>query len=115
MDTIPSRDELLKLVAREVSADKLRDAVVYVYRKLLRPGDTHYLGRINITVSSTSALLFIDLIPMANWSHDCLYILFNGNETSTIPASFPPDRENLLLLQKPDKLESWVLLSEQPY
>jgi hypothetical protein len=115
MTTIPSREDLLNVVARSVSEQSLRDAVVYVFKKLLTPEDSNQFGRHKISVSHPSVLLFIDLVPMANWSHDCLYMVYDGQETSIVKGNFPPDGADLLLLKKPASLEDWVLLNSQSY
>jgi len=109
---MPSRSALLELVASAIAGDR---PVVYVYKELLQPSRVYNMGRKAITAEQSSVLLFVDMEPGVNWSHECMYIIYDGSSVQKIPAQFPPPEQDLLLLIKPAQAEDWQLLSTEVY
>jgi hypothetical protein len=115
MNKMPSRSALIDLVATGIDANTGLKAVVYVFKELLQPGGSYNMSRKTITAEQTSVLLFVDQEPGVNWSHQCLYIVYDGNNIQKIPAEFPPPEQDLLLLIKPDDVKDWQLLNTEIY
>lgn len=115
MNKMPSHSALIELVTTGIDDNARQQAVVYVYRELLQPNRSYNMGRKVIAAEQPSVLLFVDLEPGVNWSHQCLYIVYDGNNIQKIPAEFPPPEEDLLLLVKPHQVEDWQLLNTEMY
>ena len=72
-----------------------------------------YKETLRFLYNESSVLIFIDLEPRANWSHECVYILYNDKEVKQIEAGFPPQAQQILLLRKPRNIEDWMLLTNE--
>ena len=78
-------------------------------------GEALFAGRVRIDVAAPSYVVFVDLVPRANWGHECLYLLVDSEGAVTrLEARFPPSRSDLLLVARGAGVEDWMLLTERP-
>lgn len=107
-----TKQQLLSIAEKETASPTNAESVIYVHKDL-KEGDEITVNRKKVQIIAPSVLLFIDLEPGVNWSHKCLYILLNedGSIQSKTEGQFPPEANNLSLLQKPDGIEEWKMLT----
>jgi hypothetical protein len=110
-----SHNQLKGIVQEAISENKLKGAAVYVLKDLLHPLRTYQFSRTAIAVKETSLLLFADLQPGANWSHEALFIVYDGTGIQKIAAAFPPPAEGWRLLMRPPAAEDWMLVTNEVY
>jgi hypothetical protein len=87
-------------------------AAVYVEPRVYAAGETIATGRQTITADEPSVLIFVDLEPHMNWSHDCRYVVY-GTASGTLRAfegRYPPAGERLRLVHRGRDVEDWMLL-----
>lgn len=88
--------------------------VVYVSAGVVGEGDALFAGRDRIDVDVPSHVVFVDLVPRANWGHPCLYLLVDREgEVTRVEARFPPSRADLRLVSRGTGVEDWMLLTER--
>lgn len=115
MNKMPSRSTLVELFNTGIIDNARQQMIVYVYKELLQPNRSYNIGRTAIKAKQPSVLLFVDMDPGVNWSHKCMYIMYDGNSVQKIPAMFPPPEQDLLILIKPEQAEDWQLLNTEMY
>ena len=87
---------------------------MYVSAGLVGDGDELFAGRDRIDVDVPSYVVFVDLVPRANWGHECLYLLVDPDgEVTRVEARFPPARADLRLVSRGAGVEDWMLLTER--
>ena len=88
---------------------------VYVSAGVVGDGEELFAGRDRIEVAVPSYVVFVDLVPRANWGHECLYLLVDPEgEVTRVEARFPPSRSDLRLVARGAGVEDWMLLTERP-
>jgi hypothetical protein len=98
-----------------LSPEELQRSVAYVKPRLLEAGTTITINRQALPITAPSVMAFVDLFPAANWSHPCRYLLINpdSGKMQIIEGQFPPSREGLRIVHRGQKIEDWMLLSEE--
>jgi hypothetical protein len=109
-------EDLTRVARRALAtlpAHELRGSNIYLDPRICATGARVPVGRQTISAAQPSLLLFIDLVPGANWGHPCKYLLvgLEDGKVQEIDAAFPPPRENLHLLQRGEGAEDWTLLT----
>jgi len=92
MPESPTDARLRTAILAQLTPDEIRACVVYVASEPIAAGTTVALGRIAITLPWEGHLAFVDLDPMANWSHRCRYVgvRTGSSETVSEEAQLPP-------------------------
>jgi hypothetical protein len=108
--------DLLRLARRALEtlpADDLQGSNVYLDSHVHPAGTPVPVGRQTVIVGEPSLLLFVDLMPAANWGHPSKYLLVGteNENVQVIDAQFPPRREPLRLLRRGEGAEEWTLLT----
>jgi hypothetical protein len=87
-----SDDDLRAAVLAHVTSEQRHACVVYVASGVIARGSTFTFPGVTIELPWTGFLAFIDLDPMANWTHPCRYVCIDAEtaETKTIDAMLPP-------------------------
>jgi hypothetical protein len=85
-------DEVARRALEELTDDERRGGVVYLDAA---DGATASILRIDgreISIPPTTAVVFVDRVPQANWGHSCRYLLIDRQDGShqSIDAQFPP-------------------------
>jgi hypothetical protein len=83
---------------QSLSAQKRQTTNLHIDSRIYQKGERLGPEFQNIVVAKPSVLVFADDHPLANFGHDCRYLLYDaasGNPIDEIPARFPP------YLQKP--------------
>lgn len=78
--------EIARKAIAAIPAEQLHDAVLYLDRRVIAPGEAVSIGRDTLTAERPSALAFLDLAPEANWGHPCRYLLIDL-ETGVVRAT----------------------------
>lgn len=98
-----------------IPAEQLCDAVLYLDRRVIAPGESVGTGRATLTAERPSALAFLDLAPAANWGHPCRYLLIDL-ETGAVratEATHPPflrgAAPSLAAIAKGASVPDWTL------
>lgn len=87
---------------------------MYVSAGPVGAGEELFAGRDRIDVETPSYVVFVDLVPRANWGHECLYLLVDPEGGVTrVEARFPPSRADLRLVARGAGVEDWMLLTER--
>ncbi len=87
-----TRHEILNLVLRELSAKQTRECSVYLDSRMKEPGDEVRVGLKTMDMPFLGFLVFVDLMPMANWGHPVVYLLIksDGTDLVRVDDQFPP-------------------------
>jgi hypothetical protein len=83
---------------------------LYIETEVLRRGHTIEAQHQKIEIERDTVVVFADDEPLANWGHECRYLLYepeNGELYKTVTAQFPPslteERETFKLFHEPVK------------
>ena len=100
-----------------LSQKELQQSAVYIKPALLESGTSIPINRQSIPITVPSVMVFVDLTPGANWGHSSRYLLIASEtgEIQTIESQFPPNREELKLVHKGEKIKNWMLLTEERF
>lgn len=82
---------------RRLSAKRREDTNLYVMKEIQLTKSVIKAGHKTIKITKPTAVVFVDDEPMANWSHDCRYLLHDaetGKLYKEIKAGFPPNIVN---------------------
>lgn len=96
MSTRISKDILRDIqsnAVRRLSAKRRMTNNLYVMEEVQPAKSVIKAGHQSIAMKRPTAVLFLDEEPMANWSHDCRYLLHDaetGELYKEVKASFPP-------------------------
>ena len=116
---MPARknEEIFYLVIRKdafrnLEFEKRQTTNLYLDYRVYEKGEKLGPEFQKIVVKKPSVLVFADDVPMANFGHDCRYLLYdaeNGRLHSEIPARFPPflrkRPETLLPFHEPVRIQ----------
>jgi hypothetical protein len=108
--------DLLRLARRALETlppGVVQGSNVYLDRLVYQPGTPVPVGRGTVVVPHPSLLMFVDLVPGANWGHPSKYLLVgieDGN-VQELDSQFPPPREHLALLHRGEGTQDWTLLT----
>ena len=86
------------LIVNHVAADLVGHADIFVFPELLTSEDTIILSDGSVVqVPYTNCYgYFIDIHPLANWSHACKYCFVDSSlDYVTVSANMPPSTNNL--------------------
>ena len=87
---------------------------MYVSAGVVGEGEELFAGRDRIDVGVPSHVVFVDLVPRANWGHPCVYLLVDpAGGVARVEARFPPARADLRLVSRGAGVEDWMLLTER--
>ena len=110
-----SWDQISELVLANLSAEERKSSVVYLDERVLPTGAVVELDRKEICMPRPAVIAFVDLDPMANWAHDCRYLLVNPEtgELQSIDAHLPPFlrgvSDTLRVIWKAEAVPRWAL------
>lgn len=110
-----SWDQISELVLANLSAEERESSVVYLDGRVLPMGAVMEVDGREIRMPWPAVIAFIDLEPMANWAHDCRYMLVNPEtgELRSIDARFPPflrgASDTLRVIWKAEAVPRWAL------
>lgn len=83
---------------------------LYIETEVLRRGHTIEAQHQKIEIERDTVVVFADDVPLANWGHECRYLLYepeNGELYKTVEAQFPPslteEPESFKLFHEPVK------------
>lgn len=87
-----SDPEIFVLARTQLGAQWRDDARVLLERSLKPAGECIALGPHTLTMPFTGYMVFIDLIPEANWGHPAAVLCLSedGAHTQLTPCRFPP-------------------------
>ncbi|PWT86706.1 MAG: hypothetical protein C5B58_00975 [Acidobacteria bacterium] len=76
----------------QLTSDQLRSSIVYLASGMIAKGTRLAFPRVTIQMPWDGFLAFIDLDPMANWTHPSRYVCIqqDSGDTKTIEANLPP-------------------------
>ncbi len=82
----------MNLVLRELSAKQARECSIYLDSRMKEPGDEVRVGLKTMAMPFHGFLVFVDLMPMANWGHPVIYLLVKSDGTNLVrfEDQFPP-------------------------
>lgn len=85
-------NEVARRAIAAIPAEQLRDAVLYLDRRTVAPGEAVPTGSGMLVADRPSALAFLDLAPAANWGHPCRYLLIDlaTGAVRAAEATHPP-------------------------
>lgn len=88
----PSDERLRAAVLAQLTPDEIRSCVVYLVSRPLVGGTMLTFARHTIEMPWDGFLAFVDLDPMANWTHRCRYVSIEPEtgETRSVDAEYPP-------------------------
>lgn len=90
---------------RRLSAKRKATTNLYVLEDVQPAQSVIKAGHQEIPIKQPTAVVFVDDEPMANWSHDCRYLLHDadsGNLYKEVKAGFPP-----YLVNPPDTFKAF--------
>lgn len=96
------------------------EVTVYFDERALATGDIINTGAKSIIVGQTSHMIFIDLVPQANWGHPCLYILMGVDgkglvrEDGTMPPFLHRAAKSLVVIWQGATVPDWTLGVRKP-
>ena len=110
-----SKDKLVDTAEKYLNSYIKKDAVIYLFADRPAPDiikQTKLKGQI---IPNGANLLFIDLLPGANWAHPSVYLWTDqfGNFLNKFAGEFPPYNNHLKVLKKLGTVEDWKLLSTE--
>ena len=100
-----------------VSAEQV---TVYLDERPLMTGEVIETGAKPVKAGEASHLIFIDLVPQANWGHPCLYILIgaDGKELARQDGTMPPflrgAAKSLVVIWQGAAVPDWTLGARKP-
>jgi hypothetical protein len=107
--------QIAEMVLVTLSPEELQQSAVYMKPALLEAGTAIATGRQLIPINEPSVMVFVDLFPAANWGHPCRYLLIaahTGN-IQVVDSQFPPGREGLKIVHKGERVENWMLMTDE--
>jgi hypothetical protein len=90
---MPASDEELRAAAlAQLTTAQLRFCIVYLASEPITGGTRLTFPRITLEMPWDGFLVFVDLDPMANWTHACRYMCIRREtgEVTTVDARVPP-------------------------
>jgi hypothetical protein len=124
-ETMPSNNLLFQEIQSEAMRRLPRARVLstnlYIQREILPAGSEIRARHLVIPVERDTVMVFADEEPLANWAHDCRYMLFDARSKSVykeMPARFPPSLINtpktwqafhLPVIAQPSERKLWPL------
>lgn len=86
------KEKVRDIVRNVLGPDQIRKSIVYWESLPLGEGREVNMGLQKFAMPFRGTVAFVDLAPMFNWAHPCLYILVNEDtlNTKVIEGSFPP-------------------------
>ena len=90
---------------RRLSAKRRATTNLYIMEDIQPANSEIKAGHQKIPIKQPTAVVFVDDEPMANWSHDCRYLLHdadNGKLYQEVKAGFPP-----YLVNPPDTFKAF--------
>lgn len=87
-----SDEGIISFITSELDEGILRSSIIYWNREPYQEEDRIQIGRKLFTIPFHGYLVFIDLVPKANWGHPCLYyfIRSDGDRFIIRKETFPP-------------------------
>ena len=113
-----SWDQISELVLANLSEEARESSVVYLDERVLPTAAVVEIDGKEIRIPWPAVIAFIDLEPMANWAHDCRYLLVNveTGELRSIDARFPPflrgASDTLRVIWKAEAVPPWTLAGD---
>ncbi len=91
-DSIVQAKKLITLLKKTLSPDVIDKSMIFVDSSPHKEGSEVMAGRESFTYPYDGFMVFVDLEPRANWSHDCLYLFVSSDlkNLTELRASFPP-------------------------
>ena len=115
------RDAALSLALSALNPGTSAEQVtVYFDEQTLAIGGIVETGTKSVKVGETSHLIFIDLVPQANWGHPCRYILMgvDGKELAREDGTMPPflrgAAKSLVVIWQGAAVPDWTLGARRP-
>ena len=83
---------ILKIVRGTLTPVQIDRSCIYWYRKTLFAGDKTVAAPGLGGMPFDGMVVFVDLAPLANWAHPCLYLLVESKtfDVKVVEASLPP-------------------------
>lgn len=87
--------QVLKIISSRLSEEQKKGAIIYLDKTVFEAGTDIRIGRSTIPMPFRGCMVFVDLLPRANWGHPTLYFLINDKtqEVEIISDEFPPWEE----------------------
>jgi hypothetical protein len=107
--------EWRQAVLEPMSEEARRQVAVYATCRTFSAGQPLPIPNQEWFAPADCELLFVDLMPRANWGHPCRYVLMDEVTNQILEArewEFPPARDLLRLVYAGEAVESWMLLTE---
>lgn len=85
-------EEMLEIVLENIYNKEREQSIVYWDKKILEIEDNVRIGKKIIKMPFKGYMVFVDLVPKANWGHPSLYFLIDEktHEVKIIKEEFPP-------------------------
>ena len=86
-----SDDKIIVLLKRLIPKERIADAAVFLDTQIKKQGQPVSIGRKQYPMPFTGYLVFVDLMPVANWGHPALAIFVSeeGDNVTSIDIEFP--------------------------
>ena len=87
-----SDNQLSKQIKPLIPQQYLSYAIVYLDTQLKQAGESILVPRQTLSMPFAGYFIFVDLVPMANWSHAALgiFVSQDGMKAESTPLRFPP-------------------------
>lgn len=99
-----SQEEAFAIIKKDYLSGTWINSEIYVSKQPINSRDTiEIFGELPINASNTSWFFFIDVVPDANWAHDCIYVFvdYKSGNVDTIHRLMPPKRlDDMIILNR---------------
>lgn len=86
------KQRLIALLQKELSEDAIKKSIISIDYAIQPKGAETNIAKIHFTYPYDGFMVFVDLEPKLNWTHDCLYLFISADlsQLTRIKAETPP-------------------------
>lgn len=88
--------QLIELLRRRLSPEIVNKSIIFIDDQEFSKGSKVEFGKVSFSFSFDGFMVFVDLEPELNWTHDCLYFFISRDlsELKEVKANTPPYHGN---------------------